>query len=1712
MQMSDSEARKLADKALFYQNQGQLDQAILSYQQALKIRPNWPEVYYNLGIIFEQQQNLSGAVSCYKQAILQADNYAEAYYNLGVVYQKQGLIETAIKTYQKTVILAPELIRAYNNLGCLWLEIGEYSQAIEVFKQGIDLNPDQAELYNNLGQACLKNGSLDEAIAHYLKAIKLEPNLVKAYQNLGQVFYQQNLFAVALQYFQQGLKIQPDSVSLYSQCAIALLAQKNYPEATIYLQKIVGLEQPWITAYCEWTEQFKTEDIIDQATVACGQFLRTLQQQNPDINQVKKYLAQTYLYLGNAFVEYRNYQSAERYYQQAVDIDPKLAETYICWGDCLAKQWRFNDAALQYHQALGQHPQNPDFYQKVSQVLEKQQQVEQGKLKVVWVKDREHLTLPISLQNPDLSQPKCQGLDCQPCLKKLRQYFRPQHLGLGIEQYFPLDDLPDKLTETTVTIIPQGRVWVAPKISWWNVCNAIAIFNKDRELIPELSRFYPTPLPNCKNYDWSQHQIFSLAEIPPLKIIEGRVAVLSGLSGNVYFHWLVDILPRIKILPENGIDLDSIDWFLINSTQQPFQQETLEKIGIPRHKIIETDQVSYLQASSLIVPSYPASVGWVVPHTINFLRSLFLTDISPPIKTYPPRIYISRNQARYRRLLNEPEILDYLSQWGFVSVELETLTVQEQANLFSQAEVIIAPHGAGLTNLVFCQPHTVVIELVSPHYLRPYYWQISQQLGLQHYSIQGESLECAFLRQLMYPTPLFEDIQINLKSLQRLLQVCDILKDKGKSYNSSGKPRIIMPSSVDQVTTLANRLQEAKNHLAQNHFESAILACQKVLETDVNCGEAYTILGNVLQLQGKFEQAHNSYKTAIQLQPESPEPLGNLGSLYARKQQWDLAVQYYQLALKYKPNCEKLYRNLAKVLTKLNRPNEATECWYHSYRLQPEQVTAQELMQLGKTLLEQGKIELAIACFNDILKSNPSWKQAQIELEKAEQAKLKSDQVSVSNHKKINSFISDPKITLLDDQKILQQAELDLKNNLLKEAISQCQQVIAQSPNQTKAYEILGKALNQLGHLDMAVKAYRKLVKLSPEDAIAHTNLGNLYAKQRQWPSAVLAYQRAIAINPNLAVAYRNLAQVLDRVGKQDIAVEYWYQGFSLKPEAAKPSQHLALGRLLLRQGKLLEAATCYQRAIQLDPDCTEAYHNLGEVLATQGQWDQAIAHYQRALEINPQAFETYNSLGKALVVQGRWPEVLTCYHRALELNPRLLMAVQNLTQALIQSSHSLPHSEKSDQILHLLTKNFLPGQTQFGTSPPRRELQNGKVGETWTTTAVSILPSLEESSQYQQARTRFGQGQYENCISDCEQLLVSYPREVAVYWLSGKSWAALGNGEKAKQSYQQGIKLQPQQPEGYLGLGELYDREKNWKLAIACYQKVIQFRPSALVYRRLSQEWQALGNRENAEDCMYEALRLEPDMVSGQDCLQLGDALWQRGQRTQAIICYGQALVRDPHLAVRHPQLGQRLREPQSQEDQELEMSLTNPAIDIYESGEPALTQQDQTELRSQAARNLELSQWETCIQICRQLIQQEPEQPEAYRLMAQALYNQGEIAPALAVYEQLRQLRPEDPDVYGMLGDIYAEQKQWDAATEYYQTAVQLNPKLTSVQEALGDIWSHQGQCQKAITCYQQVLERSPELWEVHHKLGDVLWQQGELEAAVEAYQQAAELSKVP
>jgi capsular polysaccharide biosynthesis protein len=95
------------------------------------------------------------------------------------------------------------------------------------------------------------------------------------------------------------------------------------------------------------------------------------------------------------------------------------------------------------------------------------------------------------------------------------------------------------------------------------------------------------------------------------------------------------------------------------------------------------------------------------------------------------RLFISRSASRNRRLVNEEEIWAQLEPRGFEYVLAENLDFAEQVAMFANAEAVVAPHGAGLTNLVFCAPGTRVIELFPSRTVDCYY-RLSTDLDLEY--------------------------------------------------------------------------------------------------------------------------------------------------------------------------------------------------------------------------------------------------------------------------------------------------------------------------------------------------------------------------------------------------------------------------------------------------------------------------------------------------------------------------------------------------------------------------------------------------------------------------------------------------------------------------------------------------------------------------------------------------------------------------------------------------------------------------------------------------------------------------------------------------------------------------------------------------------------------------------------------------------------------
>lgn len=94
------------------------------------------------------------------------------------------------------------------------------------------------------------------------------------------------------------------------------------------------------------------------------------------------------------------------------------------------------------------------------------------------------------------------------------------------------------------------------------------------------------------------------------------------------------------------------------------------------------------------------------------------------------RLYLSRRGAKMREPLNAADLEGALAREGFEHFVATDANHPEQIARFRAAKEIVAVHGAGLTNLLFCQPGTRVIEIFPENFVKSPYWNIARQLGL----------------------------------------------------------------------------------------------------------------------------------------------------------------------------------------------------------------------------------------------------------------------------------------------------------------------------------------------------------------------------------------------------------------------------------------------------------------------------------------------------------------------------------------------------------------------------------------------------------------------------------------------------------------------------------------------------------------------------------------------------------------------------------------------------------------------------------------------------------------------------------------------------------------------------------------------------------------------------------------------------------------------
>ncbi len=216
---------------------------------------------------------------------------------------------------------------------------------------------------------------------------------------------------------------------------------------------------------------------------------------------------------------------------------------------------------------------------------------------------------------------------------------------------------------------------------------------------------------------------------------------IFSLSAENFWHFLYDSIPRIysAILARPNQKLT----VLVPDTLPDAFRELLSCVLPKNFDTLSVPQGSWVKVDRLILPSYVSRCenGFLPAEYYEYIRNcVFKTFNLTPVENPTERIYISRTHAKHRRILNEDEIIQYLKNYGFKVVCLEKMSFREQVKLFTQAEVIIAPHGAGLATTLFSGKIKILV-LYPENSPTPFFFTQFKGLGQKHYFLTHDQFD-----------------------------------------------------------------------------------------------------------------------------------------------------------------------------------------------------------------------------------------------------------------------------------------------------------------------------------------------------------------------------------------------------------------------------------------------------------------------------------------------------------------------------------------------------------------------------------------------------------------------------------------------------------------------------------------------------------------------------------------------------------------------------------------------------------------------------------------------------------------------------------------------------------------------------------------------------------------------------------------------------------
>ena len=226
----------------------------------------------------------------------------------------------------------------------------------------------------------------------------------------------------------------------------------------------------------------------------------------------------------------------------------------------------------------------------------------------------------------------------------------------------------------------------------------------------------------------------SFVVAPAPRRIAGNCALIGAIGHNNFYHWMLDVLPRIGLVRAAGFG--AIDHWIVAESKLAVARELLAHCGIERDRLVAVGRGGHVECEQLVVTSAPGKICQPTPRSVEFLRATFARERG--IGGGGRRIYVARRGRR--KVDGEAALAPVLKRYGIESVAMEDLSLDAQISAFRGASLIVGAHGAALANIVHADHGAALVELMPPGYLNHTYFLLAGACALRYLPIVGHAL------------------------------------------------------------------------------------------------------------------------------------------------------------------------------------------------------------------------------------------------------------------------------------------------------------------------------------------------------------------------------------------------------------------------------------------------------------------------------------------------------------------------------------------------------------------------------------------------------------------------------------------------------------------------------------------------------------------------------------------------------------------------------------------------------------------------------------------------------------------------------------------------------------------------------------------------------------------------------------------------------------